>query len=70
MFTLCARILKSIFGNAARGEARVCDPAERANADARTNDRAADWLPPVLGSAEWPLAYMIDRSCDWYLDRR
>lgn len=66
MFKLCARILKSVVGDTARQAPEENDHTARASADAT----AADWLPPVLGSAEWPLAYMIDRSAVWYLDRR
>ena len=66
MFKLCARILKSIVGDSARETPEEDHDTQRASADAT----AADWLPPVLGSAEWPLAYMIDRSAVWYLDRR
>jgi hypothetical protein len=28
-----------------------------------------DWLPPVLGPAEWSLGLMSDLSAGWYFDR-
>jgi len=64
MFKSCARILKSIVGRAA------CKSPQTSSETEGSNPEAADWLPPVLGSAEWPLATMVDRSAVWYLDRR
>ncbi|NJM91723.1 MAG: hypothetical protein HC861_02850 [Rhodospirillaceae bacterium] len=32
-------------------------------------DRAADWLPPVLGPNDWSVGIMADRSASWYFDR-
>jgi hypothetical protein len=36
-------------------------------------DRDVDWLPPVLGPADWSsglLASMADKDSAWYFDRR
>jgi len=66
MFRICSHFFKSI----ARIAARPTPQAERKSAEIRPDGPASDWLPPVLGSDEWPLAVMIDRSTAWYLDRR
>lgn len=66
MFRICSRFLKSI----ARIAARPAPRAEQKSAEKHPDGSASDWLPPVLGSDEWPIAIMIDRSSAWYLDRR
>ena len=61
MFKLPARILRRLAFMAARWA-----PASLPNPD----EEPTDWLPPVIGTDEWPLAIMIDRGAGWYLDRR
>lgn len=41
----------------------------RAPAPRRAPGPAADWLPPVLGPADWSSGLMADRSAGWYFDR-
>jgi hypothetical protein len=31
--------------------------------------RASDWLPPVLGPADWSAGILADHSASWYFDR-
>lgn len=30
---------------------------------------ATDWLPPVIGPADWSIGLLADRSAGWYFDR-
>lgn len=59
-------LLRRIGRTVARVAVQDTEPASRSHG-------GADWLPPVLGPADWSyglVASMADSSNAWYFDRR